>query len=153
MIGTSPFPPPPFATLFTYMIFIYLQSFIYVNFSRVFNIANQWLTRHSPFAPLCDVDEWRAKSSPFWIQGGFSKFSRIMAANNTKRSEKKNRKWLGFEDGFSRGWERKSTTVFLLFIDKVDYSCSKGLWCVCNIQNNTWLLVDVKFFFSCSTRT
>ena len=79
-------PPPPFAILFTYMIFIYLQSFIYVNFSRVFNIANQWLTRHSPFAPLCYVDEWRAKSSPFWIQGGFSKFSRIMAANNTKRS-------------------------------------------------------------------
>ena len=33
--------PPPFAILFTYMIFIYLQSFIYVNFSRVFNIANQ----------------------------------------------------------------------------------------------------------------
>ena len=33
--------PPPFAILFTYVIFIYLQSFIYVNFSRVFNIANQ----------------------------------------------------------------------------------------------------------------
>ena len=27
------------------------------SFCRVFDIANQLLTRHSPFAPLCQVDE------------------------------------------------------------------------------------------------
>ena len=29
---------------------------------------------------------------------------------------------------------------------------SKGLLCLCDKQNNTWLLVDMEFLFSCSTR-
>ena len=36
-------------------------------FSRVFDIANQLLTRHSPFAPLGQVDKWTAKPSRFSI--------------------------------------------------------------------------------------
>ena len=34
-------------------------------FSRVFDIANQLLSRQSPFAPLVQVDEWTAKSLRF----------------------------------------------------------------------------------------
>ena len=26
------------------------------------------------------------------------------------------------------------------------------VWCLCDNQNNTWLLVHMKFIFSCSTR-
>ena len=40
-------------------------------FSCVFVIANQLLTRHSPFAHLGRVDEWKVKPSPFSIQGRF----------------------------------------------------------------------------------
>ena len=36
--------------------------------------ANQLLTRHSPLAPLGQVDEWTAKPSPFSIQGPLSEF-------------------------------------------------------------------------------
>ena len=32
------------------------------------------------------------------------------------------------------------------------HSYSKGLLCLYDKQNNTWLLVDMKFQFSCSTR-
>ena len=53
-------------------------------FSRVFDIANQLLTRHSPFAPLGQVDEQTAKPSPFLIQSRLSKFFRIMAAKTLK---------------------------------------------------------------------
>ena len=38
-------------------------------FLRVFDITNQLLTRHSPFVPLGQVDEWTAKLSPFSIHG------------------------------------------------------------------------------------
>ena len=48
-------------------------------FSRVFDIANQLLTRHSPFAPLGQVDEWTAKPSRFSIQGSLSEIPQIMA--------------------------------------------------------------------------
>ena len=41
-------------------------------------------TRHSPFAPLGQVDEWTAKPSPFSVQGSLSEFSRIMAAGTLK---------------------------------------------------------------------
>ena len=34
---------------------------------NVFDIANQLLTRHSPFASLCQIDEWMVKRSPFSI--------------------------------------------------------------------------------------
>ena len=60
-------------------------------FSRVFDIANQLLTRHSPFAPLGQVDEWTAKPSRFLIQGRLSELSRIMAVKTLKtpyRSQK-----------------------------------------------------------------
>ena len=46
----------------------------------MFDIANQLLTHHSPFAPLGQVDEWTAKPSPFLVRGCLSEFSRIMAA-------------------------------------------------------------------------
>ena len=53
-------------------------------FFHVFDIANQLLTRHSPFAPLDQVDEWTVKPSRFSIQGRLSKFFRIMAAKTLK---------------------------------------------------------------------
>ena len=53
-------------------------------FFHVFDIANQLLTRHSPFAPLGQVDEWTVKPSRFSIQGRLSKFFRIMAAKTLK---------------------------------------------------------------------
>ena len=53
-------------------------------FSRVSNIANQLVTRHSPFAPLGQVDDWTAKPSPLSIQGRLSEFFRIMAAKTLK---------------------------------------------------------------------
>ena len=53
-------------------------------FSRVFDIANQLLTRHLPFAPLGQVDEWTAKPSPFLIQRRLSESFRIMVAKTPK---------------------------------------------------------------------
>ena len=35
---------------------------------------------------------------------------------------------------------------------KPAFLLSKGLLCLCDKQNNTWLLVDMEFLFSCSTR-
>ena len=35
---------------------------------------------------------------------------------------------------------------------KLAFLPSKGLLCLYDKQNNTWLLVDMEFFFSCSTR-
>ena len=58
----------------------------YDNISPVFDIANQFLIRHSSFAPLFHVNEWTAKPSPFSIQGRLSKFSLIMAAKTLKKS-------------------------------------------------------------------
>ena len=57
----------------------------YDTFSRV-DIANQLLTRHTPFAPLGQVDEWKAKPSPFSILGRLWGYFRIMAAKNLKYS-------------------------------------------------------------------
>ena len=37
-------------------------------------------------------------------------------------------------------------------IVKLTFLVSKGLLYLCGKQNNTWLLVDMKFLFSCSTR-
>ena len=53
-------------------------------FTRVSDIANQLLTRHSPFAPFGQVDEWTAKPSPFSIQGSLLDFSQITAAKTLK---------------------------------------------------------------------
>ena len=99
-------------------------------FSRLFDIANQPLTRHSPFAQLRQVDEWTAKPSPFPIHGRLSQFCRIMATKTLKnhhrlktvtsklrrtgrkpKYEKKPESYVfsGFGNGNSRGWEQKST--------------------------------------------
>ena len=50
----------------------------------VFDIANQLLTRYTPFAPLGQVDERTAKPSPFSIQGRLSEYFPIMAAGKLK---------------------------------------------------------------------
>ena len=55
-------------------------------FSRVFDIANQLLTRHTPFVPLGQVDERTAKPSPFSIQGRLSEYFRIKSAKKSKYS-------------------------------------------------------------------
>ena len=96
-------------------------------FLRVFDTANQLLTRHSPCAPLGQVDEWTAKPSPFSIHGPLSESVRIMATKIRKNSYRlhtvtfkteenqitkrktDNYVFSGFGDGVSRGWERKST--------------------------------------------
>ena len=48
------------------------------------DIASQLLTRHSPLAPLVQVDEWTAKPSRFSIQGSLSELSRIVALKHWK---------------------------------------------------------------------
>ena len=53
-------------------------------FSRAFDIANQLLTRYTPFAPLGQVDERTTKPPPFSIQGRLSDYFRIMAARKLK---------------------------------------------------------------------
>ena len=74
---------------------IYLFNIYIYIFLRVFDIANQLLTRHSPIAPLGQVDEWTAKCSTFSIHGRLWDLSYIFS---------------GFGNGTSSGWERKSTT-------------------------------------------
>ena len=54
--------------------------------SPVFDIVNQLLTHHSPFAPLVQVDERTAKPSPSSIQGGLSEFFQIMASKTLQKS-------------------------------------------------------------------
>ena len=88
--------------------------------------------RHSPFAPLSQVDEWTAKPSWFSVQGSFSELPRIMAAKTLKKSvsltdsdvqtflegeenqytKRKTESYVfsGFGVGMSRGWEWKLTT-------------------------------------------
>ena len=46
-------------------------------FSCMHDITNQLLTRHSPFAPLGQGDEWMVKPSPFSIQGCLWEFFQI----------------------------------------------------------------------------
>ena len=99
-------------------------------FSRVFDIANQLLARHSPFSPLCWVDEWTVKPWPFSIQGRLSEFLGLWLLKNWKsvlfadtdvqtfleweenQSTKRKTKsyaFSGFGNGISRVWEQKST--------------------------------------------
>ena len=56
-------------------------------FSRVFDIANQLLTRHSPLAPLGQVDEWTAKLSWFSAQVSLSELSHSWAIELNTRIE------------------------------------------------------------------
>ena len=48
------------------------------------DIANQLLTRHSPLAPLGQVDEWTAKPTRFLNTSCLSELSRIMATKTLK---------------------------------------------------------------------
>ena len=50
--------------------------------------------------------------------------------------------WLLFEDCWF---------IYFHSLMKSAYLPSKGLLCLYNKQNNTWLLVDMEFLFSCST--
>ena len=42
--------------------------------------------------------------------------------------------------------------IYFHSLMKSAFLLSKGLVCSYNKQNNTWLFVDMEFFFSCSTR-
>ena len=55
-------------------------------FSRVYDTANQLLTRHPPFAPFGQEDKRTANTSLFSIRGRLSDFFRIMAVKNTEKS-------------------------------------------------------------------
>ena len=96
----------------------------------MFDIANQLLTRHSPFPPLGQVNEWTAKPyhSQFMVVCRIFfglwllKYWRVCIVYRQWRSnfpgkENQNKKsrtgsyvFSGFGNGISRGWERKSTT-------------------------------------------
>ena len=68
------------------------------HFFTLFDIANQQLTRHSPFAPLGQVDEWTAKPSPFSIHGCWSEFSRIMIGKLLKNPYSNVQTFLGWKE-------------------------------------------------------
>ena len=53
---------------------------------------------------------------------------------------------------FSRIVDRKCLFTFFHSLIKSTFLLSKGLLCLYDKQNNTWLLVDMEFLFSCSTR-
>ena len=53
-------------------------------FSRVYDTANQLLTRHPPFAPFGQEDKRTANTSLFSIQGRLSDFFRIIVKNTEK---------------------------------------------------------------------
>ena len=55
-------------------------------FSRVFDIANQLLTRHLPFAPFGQIEGWTAKLSLFSIQDRLSKIFVDYGCQNTEKS-------------------------------------------------------------------
>ena len=53
---------------------------------------------------------------------------------------------------FSRRVDRKCVFTFFHSLIKSTFLLSKELLCLYDKQNNTWLLVDLEFLFSCSTR-
>ena len=141
---------------------------------------------HLPFAPLGQVNEWTAKSSPFSIHGRLSEFFRSIAAKILKNPYRQWRskfarrggkpkfkiteKFLYWKLGphfvsvviqrmFS-SWVRQRTLWFLFVVSILSFHSSikstflvnKELLCLYDKQNNTWLLVDMKCLFSCSTR-
>ena len=105
-----------------------LEKVSFFFFSESVYIANQLLTRHSPFAPLGQVDEWTAKPSPFSIQGRFveifclntekcvsltnSDVQTFLEGEENQSRERKTDSYVfrGFGNSIFRGWERKSTT-------------------------------------------
>ena len=42
--------------------------------------------------------------------------------------------------------------IYFHLLMKSAFLLSKGLLCLYDEQNNTWLLIDMEFLFSCSTR-
>ena len=48
--------------------------------------------------------------------------------------------------------DRKCLFTFFHSLIKSTFLLSKGLLCLYDKQNNTWLLFDLEFLFSCSTR-
>ena len=105
----------------------------YCIFSRVYNIANQLLTRHSPFAPLGLVNErrsfhhsqskvvcricfglwllkhWKTRVAFRQWRSSFSRRGRKPKYGKKYESYE----FSGFSNGIYQGWERKSTTVYL----------------------------------------
>ena len=47
---------------------------------------------------------------------------------------------------------RKSHHPIKTLLVKLTFPVGKGLLCLYDTQNNTWLHVNMKFLFSCSTR-
>ena len=100
-------------------------------FSTCVDIANQLLTRHSPLAPLGQIDKWTAKPLRFSIQIVCKSFLELWRLN-TKKIHIAERLWVqtflewewnhyttrktesyifsGFGVSISLGWELKSTT-------------------------------------------
>ena len=90
-------------------------------FSRVFDIANQLLTRHSPFASLGKVDEWTAKPSTFSIQGRLSESFWIKAAKTLSVSLKESDIQTFPEGEEDQNTERKTESY--IFIGYGDLNC------------------------------
>ena len=99
----------------------------YVIFYTCVDIANQLLTRRLPLAPLGQVYEWTASFNAFFHL----------------KSQRQRTLRLLFEDCRFIYFHSFMKSAFLL---------SKGLLCLYDKQNNTWLLEDMEFLFSCSTR-
>ena len=99
----------------------------YVIFYTCVDIANQLLTRRLLLAPLGQVYEWTASFNAFFHL----------------ESQRQRTLRLLFEDCRFIYFHSLMKSAFLL---------SKGLLCLYDKQNNTWLLEDMEFLFSCSTR-
>ena len=127
-------------------------------FSRVFNIANQLLTRHSPFAPFGQIEGWTAKLSLFSIQDRLSKIFVDYGCQNTEKSvsltdsdvqtlligeenqnteiKPKDTLFNGFGSGISLGWERKSTAG--RFASRRFWPCTRKISSIGKDQVNNW---------------
>ena len=88
----------------------------YLIFSRVFDIANQLLTRHSSFAPLGQDDGWKVVCQNFFglwlLKHRKSVLYRQRRSNFSRRQcpKRKTDSYVvsGCDNDISRGWERKS---------------------------------------------
>ena len=89
--------------------------------SGVSDIANQLLTRHSPFTPLIQVDEWtsvfpgkknyRCQSTESFVLHIDSDVQTFLEEGENQNTKRRTESYVfsGFGDGNSRGWEWKST--------------------------------------------
>ena len=98
------------------------------------DIASQLLIRHSPLAPLGQVDEWTAKPSRFSIQGSLSELSRIVALKHWK---------IRIADRQSgSNFSRRGKTNILKEKRKVTYSVTLMLAFLA-AENENWQLEDL----------